>query len=520
MRLPPKVMAFLRSRRLRLTLAWSPFVACIVLGVVYAAINAYGRWKFDKTVDALVARGFHRTEAEAIGPMPPDGENLLRHPVVLEELELGKGDVSDDSDADPFDDVPDPKEPGEKQLTWLSEMEGLEEKAEEITDGKPWLLSEHLNGPEGRKSAVELMRLLAPYESRRRAMMKAIASGRPACASYQMHDDSDELLHVLLEASRFVIDRGQVALAAGRKDEAREDFVTALSNTKGFQTTAISQWHAEAAISQMTDLVHNAFMTAPDGSWSDEELREFDSELQGLGEGRLMMRFQRLHVAWVIEVRNKLQKGTIVPPKRIDWEEWRATWEWNRESAVQHARLVWSAVEPRGLDDLALASALSRLADEIDEVGDPPEWQRLLEFLPVAEEFYSDDAVNRLQRFHGIAETLAWEMSIGPYTPRDFSADIYNDDRAYGEGRCAEGYIWIAMARGAIALERHRLRHGSYPASLEGIDPDMGKDLPVDPFSRKPFVYRVREDGGFEMESASPSWRKEGPFVWRREAGP
>lgn len=503
-------MDFLRSRRFRLAVAWLPFAGCVFVVLAYAAINSYGRWKLDRTVEALVARGFPRTEAEAIGPLPADHENLLKHPVMLAELQ-----AQTEHPTDPFGEAP-----TSKHLTWIGEMNGLGAKVQELTHGKTWLDPAYLRGPTGRAAALELMQLFSPFEERRQAAIKAIAEARPACASYEIHDGNDEMLHALLDVSRFFIDRGQIALAAGRKRDAREDFKVALLNTRGMQTTAVSQWHADAAISQMQDLVRTAFMEVPPGLWTEDELRDFDHDLQQLGDGRLMMKFQRLHVTWLIELRAKLEDGRIAAPKRIDWEEWKATWEWTLESLAEHTKMVWLGVRPKGLDDLEFASAVDGLAGEIDAMGEPPDWQRLLEFLPSPEEFFSDDADNRLQRFHCIAETVAWSTSIGPYTPRDFTQEIYNDDRAYSEGSSAEGHVWIAMARWAIALERHWLRHGTHPASLDGIDADLGSGLPADPLSRKPFRYRSREDGGFELEAEVPSWKPEGPLVWRREMGP
>ena len=48
---------------------------------------------------------------------------------------------------------------------------------------------------------------------------------------------------------------------------------------------------------------------------------------------------------------------------------------------------------------------------------------------------------------------------------------------------------------GAIALERHRLRHGTYPNSLESLAPEFVASTPIDPMDGKPLRYRVSTDG-------------------------
>jgi hypothetical protein len=42
-----------------------------------------------------------------------------------------------------------------------------------------------------------------------------------------------------------------------------------------------------------------------------------------------------------------------------------------------------------------------------------------------------------------------------------------------------------------IALERHRLRHGQYPASLAALAPKFIDNVPIDPFTARPFRYRL-----------------------------
>ena len=75
----------------------------------------------------------------------------------------------------------------------------------------------------------------------------------------------------------------------------------------------------------------------------------------------------------------------------------------------------------------------------------------------------------------------------------------------------------LACARVALALERYRLTHGDYPATLDSLVPGHLPDVPVDPFDGKPVryvnegqrvvVYSVgedlRDDGGSDDTGAS-----------------
>ncbi|MFH1227238.1 MAG: hypothetical protein V1701_04955 [Planctomycetota bacterium] len=45
------------------------------------------------------------------------------------------------------------------------------------------------------------------------------------------------------------------------------------------------------------------------------------------------------------------------------------------------------------------------------------------------------------------------------------------------------------------ALKLYKLRHGAYPETLDKLSPAIIPAVPLDPFSDKPFIYRVDKDG-------------------------
>ena len=60
------------------------------------------------------------------------------------------------------------------------------------------------------------------------------------------------------------------------------------------------------------------------------------------------------------------------------------------------------------------------------------------------------------------------------------------------------------LMRLAIALERHRVDHGGYPATLEPLVPRYTERIPSDPFSGVPPVY-TRDEDGYVLYSVGPN---------------
>jgi len=55
---------------------------------------------------------------------------------------------------------------------------------------------------------------------------------------------------------------------------------------------------------------------------------------------------------------------------------------------------------------------------------------------------------------------------------------------------CSREGIYILTA-----LKLYKLRHGSYPETLDKLAPEIIPAVPLNPFSDKPFIYRVDKDG-------------------------
>ena len=84
----------------------------------------------------------------------------------------------------------------------------------------------------------------------------------------------------------------------------------------------------------------------------------------------------------------------------------------------------------------------------------------------------------------------------------------------------------LDLARLGLLVEQYHARHAAYPDSLEAVADGLGGEIPMDPFTGEPFLYRPREDG-FALYSVGPNcvddggkagaWWPAGDIVWREQ---
>jgi hypothetical protein len=65
------------------------------------------------------------------------------------------------------------------------------------------------------------------------------------------------------------------------------------------------------------------------------------------------------------------------------------------------------------------------------------------------------------------------------------------------------------ISRTGLALLRHQAAHGAYPATLAELDPQFLAEIPLDPFTGKPLVYRP-EGAGFVLYSLGENLADDG----------
>jgi len=86
-------------------------------------------------------------------------------------------------------------------------------------------------------------------------------------------------------------------------------------------------------------------------------------------------------------------------------------------------------------------------------------------------------------------------------------------------GRAAEAEVRRRLLVTAIALERYRGRHGSYPKTLPELVPELLKDAPTDFMDGQPLRYRLTEDGYFVLYSVGLDCVDNGGEMPRRGRG-
>jgi hypothetical protein len=112
---------------------------------------------------------------------------------------------------------------------------------------------------------------------------------------------------------------------------------------------------------------------------------------------------------------------------------------------------------------------------------------------PVKNRFLSD----RIRELQMESETMEEGAgnSLGSVFAQPFAGEMFSMLL-----QCAEAQESVNLMRVAIALERHRLRHGDYPETIEMLDPRAASNgLPGDAATDRPVHYARTPDGRFTL---------------------
>ncbi len=114
------------------------------------------------------------------------------------------------------------------------------------------------------------------------------------------------------------------------------------------------------------------------------------------------------------------------------------------------------------------------------------------------------------------------EVRLGPYT---YFAKAYEQFLPGVIPRVAQIQAAADQAVAACALERYRLDHGSYPASLEALVPAYLDRAPTDVIDGTPMGYRLTGDGRYVLWSVGWDGKDDGGSIewpadrkWRKDA--
>lgn len=133
-----------------------------------------------------------------------------------------------------------------------------------------------------------------------------------------------------------------------------------------------------------------------------------------------------------------------------------------------------------------------------------PAYFRLLTALVEIAKLPTDDQLEQVERLIGQARQL----------PIEFQSWFESVARwAHGFHR---NQAWLRCAVAALASERFRLAHGSWPDSISGLVPEFLSETPIDPFDGQPLRLRHLKDS-LVIYSIGPDGNDDGGLVSRAD---
>ena len=115
------------------------------------------------------------------------------------------------------------------------------------------------------------------------------------------------------------------------------------------------------------------------------------------------------------------------------------------------------------------------------------------------------DELRSLQAFQGLKPN-----QNSPDSLRNFFSQSFFNGLAAAKRKAVAIEIAQNVVITAIALKRYELRHHQLPATLEGLTPDLLKDVPIDCMDGQPLRYRPNADGTFLLYSVSENGKDDG----------
>jgi hypothetical protein len=277
----------------------------------------------------------------------------------------------------------------------------------------------------------------------------------------------------------------QLALLSHRPDVALEDSQVTWKIYSGLsrEPTLISGLVAAGVVAiQLAVVEHGIY----EHDWNDAQLAQFDDDLgkiDALSEAKLCLRGDV--ALFMVPLTNAILKqrsilpGLLFPPGTVggtfDYKDWNS-WE------GLGIRMFYTYV-PNGWIQINRSDKVRNILVGLRGV-DPAE-RRVYPELTGIDSYKPDDS--SIGSFLGDAGSMLEAIKKFAY----FQAEV-------------------DMARIACRLERYRLAHGSFPATLEALVPTYGADLPHDVMSGKPYLYRFDKDGNYALYSVGWNQKDDG----------
>jgi hypothetical protein len=467
MRLPPALWNFLRSRQTRRAVQVVAVLLLLAAAFAYPAINRWGDRRWEGAVATLRERGFPVTLDQAFGTAVPEIHNLFEHPDFRAEM----------------------ARPHAEGLARFAEMQSLPFHLRISLEGVPMVaqLDPDL--------ARQILAALEPVGPRRQALIDALENCLPFSAV--VADPSQRKfpldVHGGLRLLGFFRDHAIASIAAGDPAAALDDFRAAGQLAKGLRHPR--GWSGEESFAAMhfNQAVESSILSMPLADWTDDQLSALDELLAGFDYPAERQTWLRGTPAQAIHLHGEIAAGRR-PRFELKAGEILGHWSWKTADLKPQAHRLWRALQPRGLAWIRAADQLVLLADVVDatQAAGPP-WD------------------------HGLLARVDGDLihALGPKFDHRFSLNALSQ---LGHPQAEQMQRRIAAARVRLALERHRLRHGKWPASPGDLDPDLAADLPTDPLAGRPFGFRIDGEGRGVLETAPTT--QVGAESWTFPAAP
>jgi hypothetical protein len=467
--LPPWLWRILRARRTRTLLLWSPFIAIAIVALFYFGANRWGERVFRGTVDELEARGFPRTMERASFDVPRD-EDFFAHPVVIAEMENSPAKTKLGS-------VPELGLPGLKP-GFYREPHANRHKGK-VPDFRPLFVDPPATSELAAARTWQELQLL---EDRRQQLLDLSFSKAPL--DLHLNSGGSPRIAFFSGVTAFFNDHALTSLQAGHPDDAAEDLRFLLSFAAAFQESISGSMHGIISVGVSAMPLHGIHEAARIGAFDEARWAELDRAISRLQPSRTPATALRFNASVDMEL---LLKGWDRRTEGREFPEWQL--DWTGEGLGSYLKSIARHLRPQGFQDRDIARMLLAQADFAQPDG--KSWRG-----PVTPEDFRQAASKHKEFERGTSSSSTTSIAL-PDPPEQLVWSVLQITIAKSLKLEAE----LALARHAIALERHRLRHGNHPPSLDTLDPDLREALPPDPMSGGTLHYRPEPSGGFTMWS-------------------
>jgi len=108
------------------------------------------------------------------------------------------------------------------------------------------------------------------------------------------------------------------------------------------------------------------------------------------------------------------------------------------------------------------------------------------------------------------------EITTPSFLPKEFLHDSLKGTYTHLFRRLLSFQALLDNAQIAVALERHRFKHGTYPKTLVELAPDFLPEVPLDPINGEQRIYKIKDDGTPMFYSVGINKKDDGGIPHRR----